>query len=112
MEDAPHRDAALQPVSADRFQSSRGKTAAVRAIRVAAELARRDPALEIRGEASVVCANTHSSGDRGGRAYTSSTGSGSCSFENRGRSRRKSAITRARSAAVSRSAESSPFCGV
>lgn len=44
---------------------------------------------------SIVCANTHSSGDRGGRAYTSSTGSSSCSFENRGRKRRKSAITRA-----------------
>ena len=51
IEDAADGDAALQTVTADRFESRRRNAPAVGAIRIAAELARRDPCAEVRRKA-------------------------------------------------------------
>src|SRR5438132_5266789 len=60
----------------------------------------------------VVFANTHSSGDCGGFAYTSINPVGAKSFGYRRRSAIKSVTTRSRSAGLRRSTELSPICGV
>src|SRR3954449_5590113 len=50
-EDRPDFEAAREPVPGDRVQAGRGDAPAVRAIGVAAELARRDVPLEVGGDA-------------------------------------------------------------